>query len=59
MDNEAIKRLGPLGALAGIWEGEKGDDTAPSDDRGTEKNKFRERITFQIMDPVQNHEQTL
>lgn len=51
--------LGPLAALAGIWEGTKGDDVAPSDARGTEKNKFRERITFTPLSPVQNHEQTL
>ena len=51
--------LGPLAALEGTWEGGKGDDTAPSDDRGTEKNLFRERITFEPIPTVQNHEQTL
>ena len=45
--------------LAGIWEGDKGDDTAPSDNRGTETNKFRERISFEPMGPVNNHEQAL
>jgi hypothetical protein len=59
MTDDIIKNLGPLAALAGIWEGEKGDDTAPSDDRGAETNKFRERITFDPMGPVNNHEQTL
>ena len=54
-----LKDLGPLAALAGIWEGKKGDDTAPSDDRGTEKNKYRERIAFDPIPPVNNHEQTL
>ncbi|MDE3019132.1 MAG: FABP family protein, partial [Nitrospirota bacterium] len=53
------KELGPLAALAGIWEGQKGDDTAPSDDRGTEQNKYRERITFEPIGSVNNHEQTL
>lgn len=59
MTEEPLKNLGPLAALAGIWEGEKGDDTAPSDDRRTEKNKFRERITFEPIAQVKNHEQTL
>lgn len=50
---------GPLRHLIGVWEGSKGDDTAPSDDRGTEKNLFRERIIFTPMSPVVNHEQIL
>lgn len=59
MDQEAIANLGPLARLAGNWEGDKGDDTAPSDDRGTEVNKYRERITFEPFGPVDNHEQKL
>jgi hypothetical protein len=59
MTDEIIKNLGPLAPLAGIWEGDKGDDTAPADDRGTETNKFRERMTFEPMGPVNNHEQVL
>jgi len=59
MTDEIIKNLGPLASLAGIWEGGKGDDTAPSDDRGTETNKFRERMTFEPIGPVDNHEQKL
>ena len=59
MTEELIKNLGPLAPLAGIWEGEKGDDTAPSDDRGTETNKYRERITLDPFPPVDNHEQWL
>ncbi len=59
MTDEIIKNLGPLAPLAGIWEGDKGDDTAPSKDRGTETNTFRERITFEPMGPVNNHEQVL
>lgn len=53
------EELGPLASLAGIWEGDKGDDLAPSDDRGIENNKYRERITFEQIGPVQNHEQNL
>ncbi len=59
MTDEIIKNLGPLAPLAGIWEGVKGDDTAPSDDRGKETNKFRERLTFEPIGPVDNHEQKL
>ena len=59
MTQETMENLGPLAALAGTWEGDKGDDTAPSDDRGTERNLFRERMTFEPMGPVDNHEQKL
>jgi len=59
MTQDLIAHLGPLAPLAGAWEGQKGEDIAPSDDRGTEYNKFRERITFAPMGPVRNHEQTL
>lgn len=59
MTDEIIKNLGPLAPLAGTWEGDKGDDTAPSKERGTGTNKFRERITFEPMGPVNNHEQQL
>ena len=57
MNDAFLKQLGPLAPLAGVWEGDKGDDTAPSDDRGVEKNLFRERITFVPISPVNNHEQ--
>lgn len=56
---ELRELLGPLAALVGVWEGDKGDDIAPSDDRGVENNKYRERIVFETMSPVQNHEQNL
>jgi hypothetical protein len=56
---EQREQLGPLADLIGIWEGEKGDDIAPSDDRGTENNKYRERMTFESIGPIQNHEQNL
>ncbi len=59
MNNELLEQLGPLAHLIGVWEGDKGDDIAPSDDRGTENNKYRERITFEQVGPVQNHEQNL
>jgi hypothetical protein len=57
--NELKDQLGPLADLIGIWEGDKGDDVAPSDDRGTENNKYRERLSFDHVGPIQNHEQNL
>lgn len=59
MTDEIIKNLGPLAPLAGIWEGDKGDDTAPSKDLGTQNTKFCERFTFEPLGPVNNHQQTL
>jgi hypothetical protein len=56
---EILKNLGPLARLAGTWEGSKGDDVAPGDDRGTENNKFRERMIFVPFGPTNNHEQSL
>lgn len=59
-NQEILAKLGPLAALAGVWEGNKGDDTAPDDDRtGAEINKYRERMTFQPFGPTNNHEQEL
>ncbi len=59
MSDDLLKYLGPLAALAGVWEGDKGADVAPSDDRGTEQNAYRERLTFEPFGPVNNHEQQL
>lgn len=59
MQEELLTKLGPLAALAGMWEGGKGADVAPSDDRGTERNAYRERLTFEPFGPVNNHEQQL
>ena len=57
--SEILEKLGPLKALAGHWVGDKGDDTAPSDTRGTEKNLYREEMKFEPFGPVNNHEQEL
>ena len=57
--NDDIKNLGPLASLAGIWEGDKGDDIAPDDNRKKGNTKFRERMEFVPMGLVQNHEQKL
>jgi len=57
--HQLISNLGPLALLAGVWDGSKGHDIAPSDDRGSEENHYRERMTFKPFGPVNNHEQTL
>jgi len=59
MKEKELENLGPLRYLVGTWEGVTGDDTAPSDDRGTEKNKYRERMVLEPLNPVDNHEQHL
>lgn len=60
MDQKLIENLGPLAPLAGTWEGDKGDDTAPDDDpKETEINKYRERLVFDPFGPVNNHAQVL
>ena len=52
--------LGPLEGLVGVWEGAKGTDTAPDDDRVTkEVNLYRERMTFEPTGLVENHDQKL
>lgn len=54
-----MENLGPLQYLVGIWEGDKGIDVAPSKDRSTKQNLYRERMEFTPMDDVHNHEQHL
>jgi hypothetical protein len=55
-----IANLGPLAPLAGIWEGVKGDDLAPDDDRvSVENNKYRERLVLEPIGEINNHEQSL
>jgi len=51
--------FGPLAVLVGTWHGTVGDDTAPDDFRGVEKNAFREEFVFTRLAPAVNHEQTL
>ena len=42
MSDELIANLGPLAPLAGIWEGNKGDDISPDKDpTKIENNKYR------------------
>jgi hypothetical protein len=56
---DMLANLGPLAPLVGIWEGDKGTDIAPSDDRGKEVNKYHERVKFEMILPTENHEQLL
>ncbi|MDH3643586.1 MAG: heme-binding beta-barrel domain-containing protein [Gammaproteobacteria bacterium] len=56
---EELEQLGPLAALAGVWEGDKGNDRAPAADRGLEVNDFRERMSFEPIGLVDNHEQLM
>jgi hypothetical protein len=51
-DPDTLARLGPLTALAGIWEG-SGTDEHPVAD-GTEQNQFDEHIELQPIDPQTN-----
>lgn len=57
--NIDLTKFGPLARLIGVWEGDKGIDVAPSKDRTTKQNLFRERMEFEPMDDVHNHEQCL
>lgn len=49
--------------MLGVWEGDKGDDLAPSDkpenDREPVTSKYRERMVFEPTGRVDNHEQVL
>ncbi len=58
-DDVKLDDLGPLACLAGIWEGDQGIDESPSRSRGTQQTAFRERIVFEPMGPIDNHEQKL
>jgi hypothetical protein len=60
---EFARELGPLGPLQGTWEGERGNDVAPSDapetDRQPVTSAYRERMVFEPTGRVDNHEQVL
>jgi hypothetical protein len=58
MSDEIIKNLGPLAALAGVWEGDKGIDTSRVHSKET-ITKFREKIVFEPLGPVNNGPQAL
>lgn len=58
-DEEILKNLGPLAPLTGIWEGDQGLDEAPSASRGSIQTNYREKIVFEPIGAVKNHEQRL
>jgi hypothetical protein len=52
--------LGPLGALAGTWEGTKGLDVSfHNEDQAIDDTPYRERVVFNPFGPVDNGQQTL
>jgi len=58
MSEETIRNLGPLAALAGTWEGDKGVDFSRVHSKETE-TKFREKAVFEPLGPVKNGPQVL
>jgi len=58
MSADIVEKLGPLAALAGIWEGDQGIDVSII--QGNERRtKYRERIVFDPLGPVRNGPQEL
>jgi hypothetical protein len=53
LDVDTLRNLGPLTAMAGIWEGTRGLDVKPKAD-GARKQAFVERIELQPIDPQTN-----
>ena len=49
---------GPLAALVGTWEGDKGIDRAPEPE-GEERNPYYETIVFEAAGDVTNAEQQI
>ena len=58
LDVNTLKNLGPLRAMAGIWEGQRGLDVKPKAD-GPKKQAFYERMELQPIDPQTNGPQLL
>jgi hypothetical protein len=58
IDVDALANLGPLRALAGIWEGTKGQDVNPNPGEA-EPQAYVERIELQPIDPQSNGPQLL
>ncbi|RMG98510.1 MAG: DUF1794 domain-containing protein [Deltaproteobacteria bacterium] len=59
MAASAPSSFGPLSLLPGTWEGEVGTDVAPGADRSAMCTPYRERIVFEPVGEVENHEQRL
>ena len=58
-DDDLHRALGPLAPLVGVWEGDEGLDESPSASRGPMETRFRERLVFEVLGAVDNHEQRL
>lgn len=58
IDVDTLKNLGPLTAMAGVWEGERGLDVKPKAE-GPKKQVYVERIELQPIDPQTNGPQLL
>ena len=58
MNDDISTHLGPLAALAGTWESDKGVDTSRIHGKKTITH-FRERIVFEPLGPVNNGPQAL
>lgn len=49
--------FGPLTHLLGTWYGESGKDVSPEDDGSTELNDYKEMLTFEPVEDVDNAEE--
>ncbi|NVO07694.1 MAG: FABP family protein, partial [Rhodoferax sp.] len=58
VDVDTLRNLGPLRALAGVWQGQRGLDVKPKVD-GPRKQAFVERMELQPIDPQTNGPQLL
>ena len=58
IDVDTLKNLGPLRAMAGIWQGQRGLDVKPKAE-GPKKQSYVERMELQPIDPVSNGPQLL
>jgi hypothetical protein len=58
VDVDTLANLGPLRALAGVWQGTRGLDVKPKAD-GPRKQAYVERIELQPIDPVTNGPQLM
>ncbi len=58
MSDSIIANLGPLAALAGTWEGDKGVDVSRVHSKETE-TRYREKVVFEPLGPVNNGPQAL
>lgn len=58
VDVDTLRNLGPLRAMAGIWQGVRGLDVKPKSE-GARKQAFVERMELQPIDPQTNGPQLL